>query len=148
MFVSGQNCSSIIILLGHVSLWGLDRWIPLPSSPDYHIRWIVMSIAATGWLSLLLWQPLLTRGPRRRRRFHPSDSFLHLPLHPSHSSTSTTCTVAYITRKHWSVGEAQHTPLNVGRQPWSSEREEKEKFREPQKSVWRRGRIMDKGKNK
>ena len=52
-----------------------------------------MSTAATGWLSLLPWQPLLTDRPLHRLR--PGASSLHLPLHPSHSSTTSITTSTY-----------------------------------------------------
>lgn len=93
LFVSGQNCSGIIILLRSFFLRGLDWWIPLPPSPHCHIRLTATSTAATGWLSLLPWQPLLTGGPLRRLR--PTASCLHLPLHPSHSSTTSITTTTY-----------------------------------------------------
>lgn len=63
-------------ILGSFFLWGLDWWIPLPPSTDCHIRLTITSTSATGWLRLLPWKPLLTGEP------------LHLPLHPSHSSTT------------------------------------------------------------
>ena len=76
----------------------------------------VTSTPATGWLSLLPWQPLLTEGPLHRLR--PSTSSLHLPfsIYSSNTiSTTATCKLA--------------TYSQAAREPWGRDERERERER-------------------
>lgn len=126
MFVSGQNCSTIIILPRSFFLRGLDWWIPLPPSPDCHIR-LTVNEYRCYWLALPVTMATLAHRrtpppPPPRRLFPPP------PFHPSHSSTTsiatTTYTLTYSQAAECCGGGMRESEPNVDRQPrrkWESE---------------------------